>query len=276
MQQITKKNSIPNILLAILVILPIVLLLVQIKINKTNPLNIENITIEEAYTQPSYVTTKNRKQMLHPVVKLSILDYNASLSGIQSSEGVLTSTATGVSVGYNRRQGITYILTNYHFCQEIIEEPFKVIIIEDSSVPRINGPYQDSTIGAVIKTSPELDLCLLSAAEYVRPARLAKKNIRINAFDQIYVIGAPTGIFPTIIDTYVSGFLPRPEVYLPNLSNSSDGNDFLFLSGIILPGHSGSPVYNKNNELVGLIFATLPPYGALAISIKDIDEFLNN
>ena len=101
---------------------------------------------------------------------------------------------------------------------------------------------------------------------------MRKKNIKLRKFESVFIIGGPTGIFPTIIDTYLSGKLDRSEVSLPALSR--DGHQFLFLSGLIFPGHSGSPVYNNRYELIGLVFASMPSYGAIAISLEDIYQFL--
>jgi len=186
--------------------------------------------------------------------------------------GILLGSATGVSINYHKELNITFILTNHHFCEEFQSDPMLVMVIETSSHPRINMPGDDMSIGKIIKSDSGKDLCLIQTSGYIKPVKIAKKNTPLPEFESVFIIGGPTGIFPTIIDTYVSGRLSRSEVMLEGLS--ADGDDFIFLSGLIFPGHSGSPVFNRNYKLVGLIFASMPSYGALAISLEDIYTFL--
>ena len=55
---------------------------------------------------------------------------------------------------------------------------------------------------------------------------------------------------------------------------SEEGNDLLLVSEQIFPGHSGSPVFNQEGELIGVVFASMQTYGGIAISHKDISELL--
>mgnify|MGYP002889091941 CR=1 FL=1 len=262
-----------KIIIAFLLTISTILLLMQTKVSK----RVHNFAnkIDNAYTDTSYDESPNKKRdMLSPVVKLSLIDFNSKINGIPSSSWVVAGSATGVSIGYDKDKNISYLLTNNHFCDGVSEGSLNAIILEDSSSPRISDPKNDSSIVSILKTSSQLDLCLVATTGFIKPATIASEDINIDQFDEIYIIGGPTGIFPTILDTYVSGSLNRSEVSLPGLSRI--GNDFIFISGIILPGHSGSPVYNKNNEMIGLVFATVPSYGALAIPIKDIYNFIEN
>ena len=267
------KHKTKIVIAVLITTISLILLLMQTKVSK-RVYNFAN-KIDNVYDAGSELEAPNKKRdMLSPVVKLSMVDFNSSINGIPSSDWMIVGSATGVSIGYDKGKNISYILTNNHFCDGAINNPLKAIVLEDSSSPRISDPKNDSMIASVLKTNSGFDLCLIAATGYVKPATMAREDVSISQFDEIYIIGGPTGIFPTILDTYVSGNLGRSEVSLSGLYR--EGNDFIFISGIILPGHSGSPVYNKNNEMIGLVFATVPSYGALAISIKDIYYFIEN
>jgi S1-C subfamily serine protease len=267
------KHKTKIVITILIIAISIILLLVQTKISK-RVYNFAN-NIDNAYGIDSGLDAPDKKRdMLSPVVKLSMVDFNSKINGIPASDWIVVGSATGVSIGYDKQKNISYLLTNNHFCEDAVTNPLKAIILEDSSSPRISDPKSDSLLVNVLKTSEGLDLCLTAVTGYIKPATLATESVNIDQFDEIYIIGGPTGIFPTILDTYVSGNLARSEISLSGMHRK--GNDFVFISGIILPGHSGSPVYNKNNEMIGLVFATVPSYGALAISIKDIYYFIEN
>ena len=273
MGQIKSKHSYNNPIslgIALFIILSLLLTL-QIKINKNESLPKKWTNISNA-TEITYISTRKKIMMFDPVVKLSALSYEQSTGLSIPYDGVLLGSATGVSVNYDKTLDITSILTNHHFCEEFLDNQMLIMAIESSKKPRINMPNEDMSIGRVIKTDPKLDLCLVQTDGYLKPVKIARKKTPLIEFESVFIVGGPTGIFPTIIDTYISGRLAREEVTLPGVN--SDGNSFIFLSGLIFPGHSGSPVFNKKYELVGLIFAQLESYGALAISLEDIYIFL--
>jgi S1-C subfamily serine protease len=260
-----------RILFALAIAIPSILLLMQAEINKSSDI-LKNDTNALLKAEPEHDSANKKRDMLKPAVKLSMINLDSRISGIPSSNWEVIGSATGVSIGYDKGKNLSYILTNNHFCEDVFLSSLMAIILEDSSSPRINAPLEDATIASILRTSGKSDLCLLGMTGYIKPATLANDEVIVDQFDKIYIIGGPTGIFPTILETFVSGHLSRDQVSLPNLSRN--GDDFIFISGMILPGHSGSPVYNKNNEMIGLVFATVPSYGALAISINDIYNFI--
>ncbi len=264
------KISNQKLLVLIALIIPAILLITQVKISKTSAI-FKNDSSAQSDTPNDEAYTRSR-DMLSPAVKLSMVSLDSNISGIPSSTWTVVGSATGVSVGYDKAKDLSYIITNNHFCEDAISNSLKTVIVEDSSSPRVNNPMSDSLMASVLKVDPEKDLCLLGTKGYIKPATMAGYNVDVNKFDKIYIVGGPTGIFPTILDTYVSGDMDRGKVSLPGISRN--GHKFLFISGIILPGHSGSPVYNENHEVIGIVFATVPSYGALAIPIKDVYDFV--
>jgi V8-like Glu-specific endopeptidase len=54
------------------------------------------------------------------------------------------------------------------------------------------------------------------------------------------------------------------------------GEPFLLTSEEVYPGHSGSPIFNENGEVIGIIFASFPTYGGIGIPVGDIHKFLQD
>ena len=120
----------------------------------------------------------------------------------------------------------------------------------------------------------DLDLCIVLVAGYIKPVELASYHYEPKPFEQVYVVGAPTGTYPIIIDSYVSKVIDRENIALGQMSKK--GNDLILISEQVFPGHSGSPVFTKDGEVVGIIFAALKTYGGLAVSVKDIYVMLDS
>jgi serine protease Do len=193
-------------------------------------------------------------------------------SSDSSISGFVMGSATGFSISYDSGTNTSFVITNHHFCNEFIENDRLVLVVEGSNMPRINGPSENFSTGSVIKSDAGRDLCLVSAMGFFQPASLAGKSYRPTPTDPVTIVGGPSGTFPIILDTYFSGYLNRREVHLEGLDEN--GIDFLFISGLIYPGHSGSPVFNKSGQVIGVIFASLPSYGCIAIQIEDLHNFL--
>lgn len=231
------------------------------------------ISLKEYQTEASV----KQERMLHPAVRIlniqeSFEMYNL-LGGYDTQTNVETeiflSTASGFSIQYNPVDDISFIITNDHFCSAIM--PNSILAIENykKTAPNISNDYISSK---VLYTDSELDLCLIAAFGFIKPAIIADISYQPELFEKVFIVGGPTGNFPIIIDTYISGSSTRESIMLGGISN--DGNDFLLISEQIFPGHSGSPVFNQEGEVIGVVFASLETYGGFAISHKDIFELL--
>jgi len=215
----------------------------------------------------------DRNKMLEPVVKLSMVIVPPYASGSDPSSGLLIGSATGFSIKYDQDSDSSYIITNDHFCINFLESRTAVMIAEDSRTPRLGQSSGEFATGKIIYSDSERDLCLVRVHGFFRPVTLAERGTTVRQLDKITIVGAPNGTFPIIIESCVSGHLSREQVGLGDMSGN--GNDFLFLSAMIFPGHSGSPVYNENREVIGVVFASLPTYGSIAIPLSDLYEFLD-
>ena len=208
------------------------------------------------------------ERMMHPTVKItSIVMTDSPDTGLG---GYITlSAATGFSIKYDIQNNESLIITNDHFCKTNLSDVS--FIIEDYSKSSFESKrsYLD---GKIVLSESSLDLCLIKADGYIRPAILANYNYTPRAFEEIYVIGSPSGNFPIIFDSYVSNVISRKEIALGSMN--PEGNSFLLISEQVFPGHSGSPVFTKDGKVIGIIFGALRSYGGLAISVKDIYKIL--
>jgi S1-C subfamily serine protease len=71
------------------------------------------------------------------------------------------------------------------------------------------------------------------------------KSTDIAVGDPLYVIGSPEGLEQTLTEGILSG------------KRTISGVDYLQLSAAISPGSSGSPVFNKYGEVVGMVTSTV-------------------
>ena len=214
--------------------------------------------------------TIRQNKMLYSVVRVTHLSYVME-PGQLVPEELTISSATGFSIQYNPYSNISFVLSNDHFCRSISDSSVITLETFDMLLP---GSANDYFYGEILYSDPKLDLCLIAANGYIRPAEIAEYDYNVQPFEEIFIIGAPSGNFPIIIDTYISTKERRSRVGFPELSK--DGNDFLLISEEIFPGHSGSPVYNKGGEVIGVVFAAMPTYGGFAISHRDIYKFIGN
>lgn len=225
---------------------------------------------------------------------------NLSLSGDSSKDKLVSSvlmigygavadgeflpygTASGFSVEYNKKTNTTYVLTNEHVCEDKVKDPELIIVGISSRNARAHlSPYDYQYVLSLVDHDKTMDLCLLETRGKISPVKFANPKKELTQMEQVFLIGAPAGNFPIRLDTYFSGFLSRGGGF-DNMIGGSN-RDYLLLSELVMGGYSGSPVFNKDGEVVGIVFASLgknlgffriETYGSLAISLGDIKEFL--
>jgi len=211
-------------------------------------------------------------RMLEPVVKITHAKVHLQTpleGGGYEAEVSELSSATGFSVEYNPSENKSIIITNDHFCSSIGSG--SVLIFENYELLPIDVS-QENSVDRILITIPEVDLCLLELNGYVRPAEIEARTYSPARFEKTFIVGAPAGDFPIIIDTYISASIPRSSITIGRMSSS--GNNLLLVSEQIFPGHSGSPIYTEEGMVIGVVFGALQTYGGLGVSHKDILDAL--
>jgi S1-C subfamily serine protease len=214
----------------------------------------------------SYTNLKNNKDsqiFIDSVLKLDYIDEMDSVS-----------SATGFSVIYKGDDDISYILTNEHFCEKNISGDkgtfyYELPNVEISTTSRI---FVDSL--KVVASKKAQDLCLLSMNGYIKPVKLAPDGYEISRMEPIIIVGSPHEQFPVVRETFITNTVSIKEVF----SWMSLNAPALFISDIVLPGESGSPIYNKKGDVIGIVDATMSNgsivFGGVGISYVDIKSFL--
>jgi len=111
---------------------------------------------------------------------------------------------------------------------------------------------------SVVGTSLSADVALLQLDRNpasLLAAKLGDSN-QIDVGDEIFVVGAPYGISRTLTAGHISG-----RRYLNKPSENSTGVEFLQTDAAINSGNSGSPVFNLNGEVMGIVSNILSKSG---------------
>lgn len=149
------------------------------------------------------------------------------------------SSGTGFFVDSN------HIVTNYH-------------IIEHASHIRIKTYFHGSHFPLTVKViaqSRHLDIAILKTnLSYPHFARLNTSKVELG--DDIFVIGNLYGL--------------EFSVTKGSIVNKSKDNKMYFIDAVIHHGNSGSPVFNKNGDVIGMIKSSLYSEKDIPIGISTV------
>jgi len=112
----------------------------------------------------------------------------------------------------------------------------------------------------VVSISAVADVALLQCDRVPKgatPAKLGDSD-KAETGDDIFIVGAPYGLSYTLTVGRISA--RRPDKSRSGLMSSVE---FLQTDATVNPGNSGSPVFNKNEEVIGIVSSI----------ISDTDEF---
>lgn len=206
--------------------------------------------------------------------------YSVKVMGLQGGHG------SGFQITH---EGRNYILTNKHVCEMAIGG--KIGVKYDS----MDFHY----IVYVQKVSDKHDLCLVeSPAQYVKSGLSIAKSLKSG--DYVAIFGYPHDLPGTYSDGMYSGdvTLEWVDEFTPACTGRKEtrvifdifnGNDPFqqvdvciteLLSGVvtstIYPGNSGSPVVNKNGEVVGVAYAGRPGviFANYMVPLQFVQEFI--
>ena len=148
-------------------------------------------------------------------------------------------TGSGVVVG-SRKEG-SYILTAAHVCdsEKFINDPRikeYQIIIESVNL------QEEKHLSVIVDMDFESDVCILFAKDFKnRIAKISRKGPRHG--ERVFNVAAPVGIFykntVPILEGFFMGDLPERSVAYYSIPAAG--------------GSSGSPIFNSNGYLVGMV-----------------------
>lgn len=142
-------------------------------------------------------------------------------------------------------------------------------VVEDAGVVTVifeeDGVYKASE---VIKPSSDLDIAFLKLNDAEElPALTLKENPNLSEDEEVLVIGNPLG-FSRVVK----------EGTLEDLVHISNNRSLLEIKAPIYPGSSGSPVFDRQGEVIGLIYAAREvsedEVRGIAFSVREVLELL--
>lgn len=141
-----------------------------------------------------------------------------------------TSDGERNGTGFNiREDGL--VVTNRHLVEgaHIIAVSF----VDEGGFQAVNWNY-----------SEEYDLAILELEADGLPVVLLQDQNKVSSGEELLVIGNPLGYRRTASRGNMQGYV-----------NNREGNQVLLVSAPVFPGSSGSPVFNIDKEVVGVIYA---------------------
>src|SRR6266404_3027554 len=131
-------------------------------------------------------------------------------------------------------------------------------VVQTADVASVEFPDGQEIIARVIGSDVRSDVALLQLKRVpsgIVPATLGDSN-KVEVGDQIFVIGAPYGISQTLTAGHVSG-----RHRLNRNDESSTSVEFLQTDAAVNGGNSGSPMFNLDGEVVGIVSSLMSHSG---------------
>jgi len=123
-------------------------------------------------------------------------------------------------------------------------------VVQTADVASVEFPDGQEITARVISSDVRSDVALLQLKRLpsgIIPATLGDSN-KVEVGDQIFVIGAPYGFSQTLTAGHLSG-----RHCLNSNDESSKSVEFLQTDAAVNGGSSGSPVFNLDGEVVGIV-----------------------
>ena len=181
-----------------------------------------------------------------------------------------TSRSTGSGAVVMRTDEGSYVLTAGHVCsfekemQLASEFAGSKILVQMRSVNFSLGEY----VSDIVSMDNTIDTCLLFARNLytTKVAKIAPYSRSLEEGERVYNVAAPVGIFYKDVVPLLEGF------FMGNRDTRA------YYSVPAMGGSSGSPIFNKHNEIVGMIHSVNVYFPVVSVSppLKELRAFIVN
>ena len=181
-----------------------------------------------------------------------------------------TSRSTGSGAVVMRTDEGSYVLTAGHVCsfekemQLASEFAGSKILVQMRSVNFSLGEY----VSDIVSMDHTIDTCLLFARNLytTKVAKIAPYSRSLEEGERVYNVAAPVGIFYKDVVPLLEGFFMGYRATRAYYSVPAMG------------GSSGSPIFNKHNEIVGMIHSVNVYFPVVSVSppLKELRAFIVN
>ena len=181
-----------------------------------------------------------------------------------------TSRSTGSGAVVMRTDEGPYVLTPGHVCsfekemQLASEFAGSKILVQMRSVNFSLGEY----VSDIISMDHTIDTCLLFARNLytTKVAKIAPYSRSLEEGERVYNVAAPVGIFYKDVVPLLEGF------FMGNRDTRA------YYSVPAMGGSSGSPIFNKHNEIVGMVHSVNVYFPVVSVSppLKELRAFIVN
>ena len=181
-----------------------------------------------------------------------------------------TSRSTGSGAVVARTDEGSYVLTAGHVCsfekemQLASEFAGSKVLVQMRSVNFSLGEY----VSDIISMDDTIDTCLLFARNLytTRVAKIAPYATALEPGERVYNVAAPVGIFYQDVVPLLEGF------FMGNRDTRA------YYSVPAMGGSSGSPIFNRDNEIVGMIHSVNVYFPVVSVSppLEELRAFIVN
>lgn len=177
------------------------------------------ITVVELVSESQRKKTHIDRQLLQAVVKIDV---------VSRKKGAFIAVEQKSGTGFNiNSSGV--IVTNHHVIDGAISVTVKFPDGKTYSAARWSG-------------KPEYDLALITLNKSNLPAVPLNMSGSPAPGDQIIIVGNPLGLNNIVVDGVISHYTKLKE------------QNVLIIDAPVYPGNSGSPVYDGNGKVIGVVF----------------------
>ena len=178
--------------------------------------------------------------------------------------------STGSGAVVMRTYGGSYILTAAHVC----DYNDSIMLAKEVGATKlevfmktINFKMGENQAD-IVNMDPTIDTCILFAKNLytTKVAKIASPLTSLTPGERVYNVAAPVGIFYEDVVPLLEGFF------------MGDRDLRSYYSIPAMGGSSGSPIFNKDDEIVGMIHSVNSYFPVVSVSppIKELREFVIN